>query len=71
MTDLEPEQGLEIYLKRMKIEESFQDCKDLLGLDRLMNKKQVHLEQMMALTLLAYVVGMFFGEALRDVSTGI
>lgn len=70
MTDLEPEQGLAIYLKRMKIEESFRDCKDLLGLDRLMNKKQSHLEQMVALTLLAYVVGMFFGEALRDVSFG-
>jgi hypothetical protein len=70
MSDLEPEQALAIYLKRMKIEESFRDCKDLLGLERLMNKKQSHLEQMVALTLLAYVVGLFFGEALRDVSYG-
>ena len=67
MTDLEPERGLEIYLQRMKIEESFRDCKDLLGLDRVMNKQQVHMEQMIALALLAYVVGLFCGEALRDV----
>jgi hypothetical protein len=70
MTDLEPERGLEIYLKRMKIEESFRDCKTLLGLDQIMNKQQVHMEQMIALALLAYVVGLFFGEALRDVIYG-
>jgi hypothetical protein len=29
MTDLEPERALTIYLKRMKVEESFRDCKDL------------------------------------------
>jgi hypothetical protein len=70
MTDLEPERALTIYLKRMKVEESFRDCKDLLGLNRLMNKQQVHMEQMVALILLAYVVALFFGEALRDVSYG-
>jgi hypothetical protein len=30
ITSLEPETGLEIYQARMKIEESFRDCKDLL-----------------------------------------
>jgi hypothetical protein len=70
MSDLDPEKSLEIYLKRMKIEESFRDCKDLMGLDRLMNKQQAKMEQMVALTLLAYVIGMFFGEALRDISYG-
>jgi len=70
MTDLEPEHGLAIYLKRMKIEESFRDCKNLLGLGQLMNKQQAYLEQMIAFTLLAYVVGLFIGEALRDVSWG-
>jgi len=70
MTDLEPERGLAIYFKRMKVEQSFRDCKDLLGLDRLMNQQQSHMEQMVALTLLAYVVAMFFGEALRDISYG-
>jgi hypothetical protein len=70
MTTLEPKQGLEIYLKRMKIEETFRDCKDLLHLTKLMNKKQSILEQMIALCLLAYVVGVWFGEAIRDVVYG-
>lgn len=70
ITTLEPKCGLEIYLKRMKIEESFRDCKDLLRLTKLMNKKQAHLEQMIALSLLAYVMGVWFGEAIRDVIYG-
>jgi len=70
ITTLEPERGLEIYLKRMKIEETFRDCKDLLHLPKLMNKNQHYLEQMIALSLLAYVVGLWFGEAIRDVVYG-
>lgn len=70
MTTLEPQRGLEIYLKRMKIEESFRDCKDLLHLSKLMNKQQRYLEQMIALSLIAYVVGMWLGEAMRDVVYG-
>lgn len=70
MTTLDPKRGLEIYLKRMKIEQTFRDCKDLLHLDKLMNKKQYLLEQMIALSLLAYVVGVWLGEALRDVVYG-
>jgi len=33
---LEPKRGLEIYLKRMKIEQTFRDCKDLLHLTKLL-----------------------------------
>jgi hypothetical protein len=68
LTDLDPQRGVEIYLQRMKIEESFRDCKSLLGLTQLMNKQQLHLEQMLALSLLAYVLGSFVGESLRDIS---
>jgi hypothetical protein len=71
ITSLEPKRGLELYLKRMKIEETFKDCKDLLHLTKLMNKKQPLLEQMIALSLLAYVVGVWFGEAIRDVVYGL
>ena len=71
MTSLEPKRGLEIYLKRMKIEQTFRDCKDLLHLPKLMNKKQALLEQMIALSLLTYVVGVWFGEAIRDVTYGM
>jgi hypothetical protein len=70
ITTLEPRRGLEIYLKRMKIEETFRDCKDLLRLGKLMNKKQAMLEQMIALALIAYVVGVWLGEAIRDVTYG-
>jgi hypothetical protein len=68
MTTLEPKRGLEIYFQRMKIEETFRDCKDLLHLSKLMNKQHRHLEQMIALCLIAYVAGLWLGEALRDVT---
>lgn len=70
MTTLEPKLGLEIYLKRMKIEETFRDWKDLLQLTKLMNKKQSHLEQMIALSMLVYIAGVWLGEAIRDVVYG-
>lgn len=70
ITSMEPECGLAIYQQRMKIEESFRDCKDLLHLEKLMNKQQRYLEQMIALSLIAYVVGLWLGEALRDVVYG-
>jgi hypothetical protein len=70
MTSLEPEQGLQIYQARMKIDESFRDCKDLLHLPKVMNKRQDNLEKMIALALIAFVVGYLFGEAVRDVCYG-
>ncbi len=70
ITSLEPKRGLAIYLQRMKIEETFRDCKDELHLNKLMNKKQPLLEQMIALCLLAYIAGVWLGEAIRDVVYG-
>jgi hypothetical protein len=70
ITTLKPEKGLKIYQQRMKIEQTFRNCKDLLHLPKLMNKLQVHLEQMIALTLIAYNIGLWYGEALRDVIYG-
>jgi hypothetical protein len=66
MSNLAPQQALRIYHARMKIDESFRDLKNLLGLDKLMNKSQQHMEQMAALTMLAYAVGLLVGETLRD-----
>jgi len=66
MSNLAPEHALQIYLGRMKIEESFRDLKALLGLDRLMNKTQHNMEQLAALTMIAYAVGLLVGEAMRD-----
>jgi len=66
MSNLAPERALEIYLGRMKIEEAFRDLKSLLGLHRLMNKTQHNMEQLAALTMIAYAVGLLIGEAMRS-----
>lgn len=65
MSNLAPDQAVAIYTDRMKIEETFRDLKSLLNLDKLMNKSQALMEQMVALVLLAFVVGFLFGEELR------
>ena len=65
MTNLEAEDGLEIYLQRMKLEESFRDMKSLLGLEKLMNKRRDHMEKMVALLLIAYAIALWLGETMR------
>ena len=70
ITTLEPERGLEIYQARGKIEQTFRDLKSLLCLDKLMNKTQAKMEQMVALVLLAYSIGLRIGEAIRDAVYG-
>lgn len=70
MSDGEPEEGLHIYLKRMKIDEMFRDGKSLLGMERLMNKRWVYMEKMLALLLLVYAIAYLVGEKLRDVLYG-
>jgi len=70
ITDLEPEEGLEIYRARMKIDESFKDLKSLLNLEKVMNKRREQMEKVMALVLLAYAIGLLVGEALRDRAYG-
>lgn len=66
MTDLEPEEGLRMYRKRMKIDEMFRDGKSLLGMGRLMNKRWVYMEKMLALLLIVYAIAYLLGERLRD-----
>lgn len=66
MTNLDPEQDLQIYRARMKIDESFRDLKSLLGLHKIMNKSQENMEKMVALLLIAYAIGLLVGESLRD-----
>jgi hypothetical protein len=66
ITNMEPEEALEIYKKRMRIEESFKDLKSLLSLEKVMNKKQENLERVIALVLIAYAIGFMVGEAVRD-----
>jgi hypothetical protein len=70
MTDLKAEVGLDIYFKRMKIDECFRDLKNLLHLDKLMNHQPEPLEKMIALVMLAYSIGVLIGEAVRDAVFG-
>lgn len=65
MTDLPAERGLDIYLQRMKIEESFRDLKSLLGLEKMMYKKRELMEKMVAWMLIAYAITLILGEKLR------
>jgi hypothetical protein len=64
--NLKPPQALEVYGLRMKIDECFRDTKNLLDLDKIMNKKRVNMEKMVALTLLAYSIGLLIGEEIRE-----
>jgi len=66
MTDLDPQEGLRIDLHRMKIEQSFKDLKDLLGITKIMNQRQHYMEQMVALIHLAYSIVLLIGETVRD-----
>ena len=66
ISNLLPEEALEIYIKRKKIDEIFRDLKSLLNLDKIMNKKRMNMEKMIALVLFAYTIGLLLGEGLRD-----
>jgi hypothetical protein len=66
ITDLAPERALDIYLARMKIDETFRDLKTLLQLDHLMNQYQDQMERVVALVLMAFTIGFLVGEEIRD-----
>ena len=62
----DPEQALELYRKRMKIEEQFRDLKSVFQVEKMMPKRRDILEKLLALVLLAYGIGVLVGENLRD-----
>ena len=70
ISSLDPKAALRIFQHRMKIEMTFRHAKDLLHLPKLMNKRQDYLEKMIALTLMAFIIALLFGEAQRDVTYG-
>ena len=67
ITNLDPEEGLRVYKLRSKIEVCFRDLKNLLHMDRVMNKSRTYLEKTLALILLTYAIALLIGEAIRDV----
>jgi Transposase DDE domain len=70
MGNLEPDELLEVYKKRMKIEQTFKDSKSLLHIEKVMSKQRGHLERTLALVLLAYGLGLMIGETARDEAYG-
>ena len=66
MTNLKAEDGLAIYFQRMKIEETFRDLKSLLNFHKLMNKRRIWMEKMVAMILIAYAIALILGETLRE-----
>jgi transposase len=65
MTNLKAEDGLAIYLQRMKIEEIFRDLKSLLNFHKIMRKRRIIVEKMAALLLIAYAIALILGETVR------
>ena len=63
MTNLDVKIGLAIYEQRMKIEETFRDLKFPLNFHKLMNKRFILMENMVALILIAYAFVLVKGEA--------
>lgn len=66
VTNLEPREGMEIYKERMKIDQSFRDLKNLLAIDKNMSKTKDRMEKLMGIGLLAYAIGLWVGEELRE-----
>jgi Transposase DDE domain len=66
MTNIKAEEGLAIYLQRMKIEQTFRDLKSLLGMQKMMFKTRSMMENMVALMLFAYAIILIIGESLRE-----
>ena len=54
----------------MKVEETFKDTKNLLGMDKVMNKDRQNMEKMVALLLIGYAIGVLVGEEVRDLVYG-
>ncbi len=67
ISNLPPEEAIRIYRSRMKIDESFRDLKNLLSLEKIMNKKQENMEKMTSMVLLSYSIGLLIGEGIREV----
>ena len=48
ITNIAPQEALEIYLQRMKIEMKFRDLKSIFRIETIMNKSKFYLDQMIA-----------------------
>lgn len=61
-SNIEAKPALQIYLQRMKIEESFRDLKSLLHVDKVVSKTRKNMEKLILLMLIVYTIGVLVGE---------
>lgn len=61
-----PVEAMPLYRQRMKVKGGFKGLKNLLGLAKMMNKKQEQMDKGVALALLAYAIGLLSGEETRQ-----
>jgi len=65
------QQAIQLYLKRMIIEEHFRDLKNLLQLNRLRNKSRKNMEKLVALVCIAYATRLIeAGGKMREIPLG-
>lgn len=60
------EKVIEIYKKRMKIEESFRDLKSIFNMEDVMNKKMENAKKMIDLLMIAYNILLMIGHQIKD-----
>ena len=65
MGNLPPEELLEVYRQRMKIEEAFRDLKGYLRMESGMSKTLENAEKTLRLLAFAYALGLVVGETMR------
>ena len=66
ITSIDPWHAIRIYLKRMTIEESFRDLKNLLHIDDNMSRSERIADLLLWIALLAYALVVLVGECVRD-----
>lgn len=59
------EEVVEIYKKRMKIEESFRDLKSIFNMEGVMNKKMENTKKMIDLLMVAYNILLMIGQQIK------
>ena len=65
ITNGDPDKAIDLYLQRMKIEMTFRDFKDKMGISKNMSQTHKNMERMMAIALISYFLTILVGEEIR------
>jgi len=64
--NIDTKKALRLYKLRMKIESTFKDCKDKLGIGKNMSKTKDNTIKMLRMAMLAYALAILLSERLRE-----